>query len=265
MAISRGRIAAIKLMEDIGIQHPQELPLELIVAGRGAILIEEPMTKADGRIVHGKKHSIIKINSNIKYPGRRRFALAHELGHFEMHRDCLIHNDNSSLNWFHNAEAQLKHGKQEFEANQFASELLMPMGIFKVAAEYKLFGPQLLRDLAGQFQTSITSVAFRYYEANLHPIALFHIFNDKVSYWKKSDDLKAWVNDRTKLSPPEDSIAQEYIENAYRPIYPKEDLQQEISKSIWFKLWENEEDKTFYEYCIVSKNFRSILSVVWED
>lgn len=231
MAVSKGTLAARKLMEDCGIEDPLEIPLSQIIAGRGATLIEEPLGNADGRIVHGKKRSLIKVNSDIKYEGRKRFATAHELGHFEMHRDYPIHDDSKSLDWFSETLRKLKNGKQELEANEFATELLMPEKLFIYEAKSKPFSPDLLRWLAERFKTSITSVAFRYQELNLHPICLFFTSDNIVKYWKKSNDFYVWVPELTKLPPPSDSVATEYIESDYKQIYSRNESVQEIDKS----------------------------------
>jgi len=48
-----------------------------------------------------------------------------------MHKDIDPHLESlNTLNWFNDTEAQLKKGKQEYEANDFAAELLMPTGLF---------------------------------------------------------------------------------------------------------------------------------------
>lgn len=263
--MSKAIATARRILDECGIEDATEIPLELLVAGRGATLLETPMKNADGRIVHGKYRSIIKINSNIPYEGRKRFATAHELGHFELHKDYPIHNDSKSLDWFDDALKKLKAGKQEFEANEFATELLMPKNVFLKEAQYKPFSPDLLRSLAERFKTSITSVAYRYRECNLHPICLFFMSDGIVKYWKKSNDFKLWIPDCNKLPPPSDSVAMEYIENDYQHIYKKEELQQDILKSTWFEVGENQADSLFYEYCIVTKDYKTILSVIWED
>lgn len=263
--MNRGKLAAIRLREEIGIDDPNDIPIEDVVIGRGGIIQYKPMGKTDGRIAHGNKLSTIFINSDIQYEGRRRFAIAHELGHLEMHKGSPLHDDNISLNWFNNAEKQLKKGHQEYEANQFATEYLMPSDLFYNESKGKVFNPGLIRQLAERFKTSLTSVAFKYFDTNLHPIAMFHIFNGKIKYWKKSDDLNVWIKNITKLSPPNDSVAKEYINANYNPIYKKDELQQTISKSTYFKLRDYDEDTNFYEYCIVTKPFNNILSIVWED
>ncbi len=92
--MSKGKLAAQRLMNDCGIDDPTEIPLDLIVFGRGATLVEKSLKNSEGRIVVGKNSAIITINSDIPYEGKKRFVTAHELGHFEMHRNVItVHND----------------------------------------------------------------------------------------------------------------------------------------------------------------------------
>ena len=256
-----GRIAAQNLMNECGIDSIDELPLEVLVAARGATLIQKSMKKADGRIVMTPSRNIITINSDIQYEGKRRFTLAHELGHLEMHRDKLLqHSDtDATLQYF-------KSGNQETEANEFASELLMPRKQFIEECQDKPFSPNLLRELAIKFKTSITSVTYKYFELGPHPICLFYCYNNKVKYWKWKEGYPHFINDRTKLAPPSDSVASEWFDQGI--IYPQNDSKQEIVKSTWFVLnekWESDDDYNFWEYCIVTKNFNTTLSIVWED
>jgi|SRR5690554_3587758 len=258
--MSKGKLAAQRLMNDCGIDDPTEIPLDLIVFGRGATLIEKPLVNSEGRIVFGEDSAIITVNSEILYPGKKRFVIAHELGHFEMHRNVIVvHNDtDATLEFF-------KNGHQETEANEFASELLMPEHLFKKECNGKKFSPDLLRQLSDRFKTSITSVAYKYFELGSHPICLFYSHNNKVLYWKRPDNYPHFINDRTKLTPPEDSVATEFFEK--RKIYSKEQSKQPIWKSTWFELknWENDNNFKFYEYCIITPTYNTVLSIVWEE
>jgi len=80
-----------------------------------------------------------------------------------------------------------------------------------------------------------------------------------------SDDYPHFINDRTKLTPPEDSVAFEYFDKGTR--YSKRDSKQPIWKSTWFVLndWENDNDYNFYEYCIITPKYNTVLSIVWEE
>ena len=57
---------------------------------------------------------------------RRRFTIAHELGHLLMHRYTVPHADGRFVVRFRNAKSATGSDRQEIEANQFAAELLMP-------------------------------------------------------------------------------------------------------------------------------------------
>ncbi|SDD85834.1 Zn-dependent peptidase ImmA, M78 family [Algoriphagus faecimaris] len=258
--MSSGQKAAKKFMSEHGLFDVSNIPIELVATGLGATVIEKPMSSADGRIVFGNRKTIITINSGIEYEGKRRFTIGHEIGHLRMHKDhFLIHNDNdATLEYF-------KSGHQETEANEFASELLMPKALFrKISDEYE-FGPELLRYLADYFKTSITSVAYRYFEYGNHPICLIYSYGNTVKYWKRPDPYDHFIKDRNGLTTPDDSVASEFFKQG--KIYSKKESKQKVWKSTWFELkpWENDKYFNFYEYCIVTPKYNTVLSVVWEE
>lgn len=102
--------------------HP---PVDMmgLIQEKGITCVEENLgTNADG--YSDLKDSDLKIvlNSAIQYEPRKRFTLAHELGHIfiSWHSDvtlCVTDNEYSEHN---------KLDIQEHEANVFASEILMP-------------------------------------------------------------------------------------------------------------------------------------------
>jgi Zn-dependent peptidase ImmA (M78 family) len=264
----KGSSKAKELLNDIGFHDISNLPLDIFVSGLGATLILEPLKNSDGKIIRGNSKTLIKINSQIPYEEKIRFTIAHEVGHFLLHDklELEIHDDNSNtLNWFKATENQAKKGIQEWEANDFASELLMPEEIFRKMTYKKKFSPKLIKELSLRFKTSLTSVVYRLLSLNIFPLFIASIHNGKVSYWNKSEDFWIKVKDITKLNPPEESVAQEYIDADYNFIYNEFDKAQLISKSVWFELKPNENDSDFYEYCIPTKQYKSIISIIWED
>jgi len=262
----KGSLRAKQLLEEIGYDEITDIPMKYFVSGLGATLIEEPLNNSDGKIIIGKTKTLIKINSNIPYASKKRFTIAHEIGHFLMHKNIEIHNENSNtLNWFNNTEQQLTKGVQEWEANNFASELLMPEPIFRKEANGKSFSPELLKYMSERFKTSITSTVFRYLQLDLHPLLVVFISNGIVKYWSKSPSWYYRVKDITKLPPPDISVAKEYIDADYDFIYSGKEKSQNINKSTWCILKEGELDSDFFEYCIPTKQYKTIISVIWED
>ncbi len=264
---SNAQLSAQQLLIDNGIDEITDISMDLFVPGVGAILIEDVLKNCDGKIIFGKGKSVIKLNSQIQFPGRKRFVAAHEIGHLIMHKGLQLPDDVfSTLNIISGMEKAFKSGIQELEANEFASELLMPEKIFLKEAYGKKFSPLLIKQLAERFKTSLTATVFRYLQLDLHPICLVFIENGKVKYWEKSNDLNVWIGDYTRLAPPADSVAMEYIQNDYEFIYKFEDKAQIIDKSTWFTLREyNDEDTDFFEYCIPTKSHKSVLSIIWEN
>lgn len=263
---TRGSSCARDLLFNNGFDDLIDFSLDLFASGLGATIIHKPMINSDGRIIFGKKNTIIEINNDTLFEEKKRFTIAHEIGHLIMHKGIDIHNDNeATMSWFNNKEKQAKNGRVEYEANQFASELLMPSLIFYERQKGIKFSPQLLRDLSNYFKTSLTSVAFKYLELGDHPICLFHSYNKIVKYWMRNIDFPHYIIDNTKLAPPEDSVAMEFFEKG--KIHLKEKSKQPIWKSTWLELkkWENDKDFNFYEFCIVTPAYNTVISLVWEE
>lgn len=264
---TNAHLKAQELLVNCGFDEITNLPMDLFVSGLDTMYIEEELKNCDGKIIFGSNKSIIKVNSQIQFPERKRFVSAHEVGHLVMHKNMQLPEDTfANFNIIAGMEKALKNGTQELEANEFASELLMPEKLFLKEAKGKKFSPLLIKQLTERFKTSLTATVFRYLQSDLHPICLVFIENGKVKYWKKSDELKVWLGDYTRLSPPTDSVAMEYIQKGYEFVYTLEDKAQTIAKSTWFTLNEyNDEDTDFYEYCIPTKRYKTILSIIWED
>jgi|TARA_R110000868_G_scaffold99251_3_gene273272 Zn-dependent peptidase ImmA (M78 family) len=260
----KGSNRAKEILEQIGFDEVTDLSMKDLLAGFDIIYLEEELNGSDGKIIRGKLKTIIKVDSNISTSQRKRFVAAHELGHFFLHKKLEFHLDNQKTLSWHRLEETYQKGIQEIEANDFAGELLMPEKVFKEFISGESFGQALIKEISLRFNTSLTSVIFRMITLDIAPIFVAFIVNGVVQYWRKTSDLKCWVNDITKLPPPEFSVAKEYIDANYEFIYEGPDKTQIIDKSTWFKLDDQEEDIEFYEYCIPTKKYKTIISVIWE-
>lgn len=256
--LNRAQEKAVELLDEFGIDDIQDVDIRDLVYAKDIVYREVPLDNYDGRIVYGKRgKALITVNSNLTYEPRKRFTIAHELGHFVLghnHKE-VAHDNQASLEYYQN-------GSQETEANQFASELLIPTSIFLEYLEGERFSPQLMHDLAGEFKTSVTSVVYKYIEYGCHPIAVFYSYNNKIKYWKKSRDFKRRVKDFQNLPVPHNSVAEEWYNEKTQ--YKASDIQ-EIELNVWFDLWKQEENDWCHEYCLVSPKYNTVLSIVWED
>ncbi len=84
----------------------------------GILLFKEDIDKLSGFIGYGSNNlTVICINYKRSY-GHQNFTLAHEVGHWFLHRGKSISDDDGALGY--------SSDKIEQEANEFASELLYP-------------------------------------------------------------------------------------------------------------------------------------------
>jgi hypothetical protein len=126
---------------------------------------------------------------NERGTARARFTLAHELGHLLIpeHRLALMNGTAA-----HPSCCGIFDGAtdvEEFEADLFASNLLMPASRFDLAAK-KLVSATPLQaalSLKEQFKTSILSTAIRYGEYRTEVVALICWKDDQVS-WRRIQD-----------------------------------------------------------------------------
>ena len=84
---------------------------------------------------------------------RRRFTIAHEIGHFVLHPDLI--GDSIGDDWLY--RSHLPHIREE-EANRFAANLLMPTELIEKAAED---GADTIPDLARIFEVSRSTMSVR--------------------------------------------------------------------------------------------------------
>lgn len=123
----------------------------------------EPFAGAmSGMVYRNDEGAIIGVNS--MHPAtRKRFTIAHELGHLLLHGDEL-HIDERFPFAFRDEVSSLAVDPAEIEANQFAAELLMPEAW--LAAEIKgqhldIESEDVIEALAKKFGVSVQSMTHR--------------------------------------------------------------------------------------------------------
>jgi Zn-dependent peptidase ImmA (M78 family) len=77
--------SAERLLQELGITEPDEIDLEAIAFHVNANVRYRRLDGCEARIIGTGDKAIITVNANSS-PRRKRFSIAHELGHWHHHR-----------------------------------------------------------------------------------------------------------------------------------------------------------------------------------
>ncbi len=172
MAVRRKYVRTLveRILNVNGIDKPP-VPVENLVATLGADLRYEPANDdLSGFLIRDPKknqRAIIGVNLN-HATNRKRFTVAHELGHFLMHQGDMVHVDRFNAVFqvkLRSEEASKGTDIEEIEANLFAAELLMPASFLKLDLDsmqpQDIEDEEALRKLASIYEVSLQALTFR--------------------------------------------------------------------------------------------------------
>lgn len=133
-------------------------------------------------------------------PGRSNFTIAHEFGHYVLHRKQRTTFQCSQSSTLGIANAQI-----EREADQFASYLLMPIDDFRTQVAGKHITLDLLGECAKRYGVSLTAALLKWIEfTELSAIAIMSR-EGMLHWWKGSDSAKRYargtLREGTELPP----------------------------------------------------------------
>lgn len=150
---------AEKLLYDLKVNlscqiNPYDIAEELL----GRPVDFEDVKGFDGLLLSLGEKSAIVVNSSIREEERKRFTCAHEIGHYVLtsHKKegvSCTEDDIFNLN-------KKKH--LEYEANEFASELLILTKTFKKIIDGEEPRKELIEELSERFGTSLTATVWKY-------------------------------------------------------------------------------------------------------
>jgi len=156
---------AERLLRELGVTEPEEIDVEAIAYYVNASVRMRPLGGCEAHIVGADDRAIITVNAHSSHR-RRRYSIAHELGH-----------------WNHHRGKQLACRAEDYQpdnplsaervADSFAADLLMPNYLFHpLSREHAKCNFQTIDVLADRFDTSQTATAIRLVESNHSPAML---------------------------------------------------------------------------------------------
>ena len=193
------------LRQNPEVQYP--FPLEELAGLAGIESIGELDTAGfEGMLITNaeKSRGAIMVKAKTS-PRRRRFTIAHELGHYLLpwHRQETFSCKSSDIKDSGDGRPRSDLINIEAEANSFASQLLMPSGAFnRLMHDYG--APELIdiTDLSNTFDVSFEAAAHRYKALTEHPVAFVFSYQNIVRYWVKSQPMPYALKIRKDMPLP---------------------------------------------------------------
>ncbi len=236
-----------------GLRKPDDLHLEDIAMARGVFVHDGSLASAEGRLIRNGNQGIIRIRQGLRPATRRRFVIAHELGHWELHSrvsQVFICTDEDMI-------ADYRKNPIEAEANYFASALLMPTKLFRAAMPTGAPTFAVLNQLSESFRTSLTATAIRWMDLATDYCALVACENGRIKWWRGSENFESalWI----AAGQPVSSHAVASRVNQQRPHHPADT----VSTDTWAEVKADLTTDELTEEAIYQETYGRTLSLLW--
>ena len=152
------------------------------------------------------------------YPGRERFTLAHEFGHYLLHRQALLTGagagDDSAQDVAYRCNPldmdrwKAEEERREDEADTFASHLLMPFDDYRAQVGTLEMSGALLTHITDRYGVSLTAAVRRWIEFT-DSRAVMIVARDGFALWGRASQaaFRSGIFVRSGMEIPENSLA----------------------------------------------------------
>ena len=190
----------------------------------------------------------ILVKRGIREPGRKRFTTAHEIGHYLLHKDSdsMSCGAKEIANWT-NFEVNPEH-----EADEFASELLLPSAEIKALIGTQWPSLKLVSGLASEFEASLTATIRKYCDVAPQKLCWCVGTRDsRVVWFSPSPSFPHWVN-----------VGEELNAGLLDCNTPLAEMI-EVRASEWISAFSEDKESTLLQACVKMPTYRGSLVLLW--
>lgn len=181
------------ILRELGITEPQEIDIEAIAWHMGATVRYRPLDGCEARILGIHDQAIVTVSSR-SAPARKRFSIAHELGHWYYHRGRI------SVCSAGDIESGTKGRKPDPErvADRFGADMLMPRYlVWPVVGKIQQLSWKTVDRVAEAFSTSLVATAIRLVDLNIVPsLIVCHGQEGRAWFARAKDVPERWFPSR---------------------------------------------------------------------
>ena len=252
---SEAQRAAASVLERYAVEEASHLQLEAFAKDLGAEVVEGNLDGCIARLVRSGDTGLIRVSTTVTNRGRRRFCVAHELGHF-----ILRHADSG---WLTCAEGELEEfgggeaARLETQANMFASELLLPEPLVRRKCEVSPVDFEPVKRIAVEFETSLMATAIRFVRFSPESCVLVFSRDGRIKWTRKSEDFKLHTHGWGERLP-KGSLAEVYFRKGTITDGPMD-----VGSDAWLVDWSAEKVPEVVEHSLAIPSAGGVLSLLW--
>jgi Zn-dependent peptidase ImmA (M78 family) len=199
-----------------------------------------------------KPVGIIAVNKNIREPGRKRYIVSHEIGHYILpghgEIDCICKT--------HDIESWSKElPEEEIAANRFASELLMPLESINPILNDNWATIAAAKRVSNNFGVSLTAAAVRCIDLTDENCALIVSQESTIRWFKPSKYFESFVPVRRRVS--DDSFAIKLFQQEEPSV-----LDGSVPSDAWLSGYITQRVERVWEDSIYLPFYRSVLTII---
>lgn len=243
---------AKEILARYGVDAPEHIRVRDIAFDLGAGVVEGPLHGAAARLVRAGGVAVIRVSDHELYEGRKRFSIAHELGHYVLghgQTSDMVCTDKDMI-------SALKDGSKESEANAFAGELLLPTNLVAKGCDVKKVSLGPVRELATRFRTSLTATVLKFVRLCPEMCAAIYCTDGRVKWVARSKDF--WPFIKVNKSLDRRTLAHDF--------FARGDLSQdpeEVDADAWLDTERLGDIEEVVEHSLAMPSLRSVLSLLW--
>lgn len=243
------------MITDLGIEEPGELDIELIAAHHDVYVTYRALENQEGHLLRTSDMGLVVVDEVAKRTNKWRFVIAHELGHYLLHPE----DDQFHICTTQDLQGLRPRNQQEAEANDFASELLMPTQMMERETAHlgfdELHGLGTISRLATRFQTSLTAMALRFVGRTHIPCAIAHATRDRIDWWTGSPTFEPKLKRGARLK--QETYAHALFRGESLPNAPLPNHGGAWSGTMRTR------HMTLFEHSLLLKSYHSVLTMLW--
>ncbi len=242
---------ALALREALNL--PPQLDLETLARDLRLSILEVNSESFDGALLRSRTgpSGRILVRQDMRETGRKRFTIAHEIGHFVLHRQQRVSCSSAEIaNWKDDQT------DPERQADGFASELLLPSAEVKKQIGGQWPGFQVVQQIAAYFDVSLTAAARRYCDVAPQSCAVVWTVESKIRWMHRSPSFVHWV--KVGQEAGEGSFAARALAGQ-----PVPDDMQEVAAGEWVSSYWLRDDAVIWEQAVAMPNYKGCLSLLW--